>query len=160
MSYSIDKIRNIVLLGHGSSGKTSLAESMLFITGAIDRQGKVVDGNTVCDYDAEEIKRKISISATIAPIEYKGYKINVIDTPGFFDFAGEVSCALAAADFGVIVCSAKDGITVGAERAYKKLKSAGIPFMFYISKCDEDNSDCMGVIDSIKAKYGLSLIHI
>jgi len=157
MSYSIDKIRNIVLIGHQGGGKTSLVESMLYITGAIDRQGKVNDGNTVCDYDAEEIKRKISISSSVAPIEYDGLKINVIDTPGYFDFAGEVMSALQAADFGIIVVSAKDGLTVGAERAWKRLKGAGVPFMFYISKVDEDNSDCHAVINQIRQKYGTSV---
>ena len=98
MSYETKNIRNICLLGHGNSGKTSLAESMLFTTGAIDRQGKVSDGNTVCDYDAEEIKRQVTISAAIAPISFGGKKINVIDCPGFQDFAGEVAAALRAVE--------------------------------------------------------------
>lgn len=157
MGIAIDKIRNVVLIGHGGSGKTSLAESMLFVTGAIDRQGKVTDGNTVCDYDQEEIKRKISISSALAPVEFDGYKINIIDTPGYFDFAGEVISALEAADFGIIVCSAKDGLSVGAERAYKRLKNAGIPFMFYVSKIDEDNSNAMAVVSQIKEKYGTAV---
>lgn len=96
-------IRNICLLGHGGSGKTSLVESMLYITGATDRLGKTVDGNTVCDYDPEEIKRQISISMSIAPVTYKGVKINVIDTPGNFDFAGEVQSGIRASEVGVIV---------------------------------------------------------
>ena len=106
MSTAIDKIRNVILIGHGGSGKTTLAESLLYVTGALDRQGKVNDGNTVSDYDAEEIKRKISISLSMCPIEYDGCRINIIDTPGYFDFAGEVMSALAVADFGIIVCSA------------------------------------------------------
>ena len=86
-------IRNIALLGHGNSGKTSLAESMLFVTGAIDRLGKVSDGNTVCDYDAEEIKRQITIASSLAPVSFGGGKVNVLDCPGYFDFVGEVLCS-------------------------------------------------------------------
>jgi elongation factor G len=105
-----DKIRNICLLGHGGTGKTSLTESILFLTGATDRLGRVTDGNTVCDYDSEEIKRMISISASTAYAQYKGYKINIIDTPGYFDFAGEVKQATSVADAGIIVCTAKGGM--------------------------------------------------
>lgn len=94
MSYETKNIRNVCLLGHGGSGKTTLAESMLYMTGAIDRQGKTADGNTVCDYDPEEIKRQITISTSIAPVNFGGCKINVLDCPGFFDFAGDVMCAL------------------------------------------------------------------
>ena len=119
MSYSTDKIRNVCLLGHGGNGKTSLAESMLFLTGAIDRLGKTPDGNTTCDYDQEEVKRQISISMACAPLTYRDHKLNVLDTPGNFDFAGEVCSALYAADTGVMVCSAKDGISVGLEKAWK-----------------------------------------
>ena len=135
MSYETKNIRNICLLGHGNSGKTSLAESMLFTTGAIDRQGKVSDGNTVCDYDAEEIKRQITISASVAPVEFGGCKINVLDCPGYFDFVGEALAAIRAVEAGVILCSAKDGISVGAERSWKYLKAANVPAAFCISKC-------------------------
>ena len=98
MSYSVQNIRNVCLLGHSGSGKTALAESLLLMTGAIDRMGRAADGNTVCDYDQEEIKRQISLSTAIAPLEYKGCRINLLDTPGAFDFAGEVMEALRAAD--------------------------------------------------------------
>ena len=147
-------IRNICLMGHGNSGKTSLAESMLFVTGALDRQGKVSDGNTVCDYDAEEIKRQISIAASVAPVNFAGCKINVLDCPGFFDFVGEVLCAIRAAEAGMILVSAKDGISVGAERSWKYLKSANLPVMFCISKCDEEHGDYFAVLDALKEKYG------
>jgi len=147
-------IRNICLLGHGNSGKTSLAESMLFTTGALDRQGKVSDGNTVCDYDPEEIKRQISISTSVAPVSFNGCKVNVLDCPGFFDFVGDVLCALRAVEAGVIVCSAKDGITVGVERSWKYLKTANLPVMFCISKCDEEHGDYFAALDALKAKYG------
>ncbi len=147
-------IRNICLLGHGNSGKTSLAESMLFVTGAADRQGKVSDGNTVCDYDPEEIKRQITISTSVAPVNYGGCKINVLDCPGYFDFVGEVLCAIRAVEAGVILCSAKDGISVGAERSWKYLKAAGIPAIFCISKCDEEHGDYFAVLDALREKYG------
>lgn len=147
-------IRNICLMGHGNSGKTSLAESMLFTTGALDRQGKVSDGNTVCDYDPEEIKRQISISTSVAPVSFNGCKVNVLDCPGFFDFVGDVLCALRAVEAGVIVCSAKEGITVGVERSWKYLKTANLPVMFCISKCDEEHGDYFAALDALKAKYG------
>ena len=107
MSYETKNIRNVCLLGHGGSGKTTLAESMLYLTGAIDRQGKTADGNTVCDYDPEEIKRKITISTSIAPVNFGGCKINILDCPGFFDFAGDARCALRAAEAGMIFCTAE-----------------------------------------------------
>ncbi len=154
MSYETKNIRNICLLGHGNSGKTSLAESMLFTTGAIDRQGKVSDGNTVCDYDAEEIKRQITISASVAPVEFGGCKINVLDCPGYFDFVGEALAAIRAVEAGIILCSAKDGISVGAERSWKYLKAANVPAAFCISKCDEEHGDYYTVLDALKAKYG------
>jgi elongation factor G len=154
MSYATKNIRNICLLGHGGSGKTSLTESMLYLTGAVDRLGSTTAGTTVCDYDPEEIKRQISISTAVAPVEFGGYKINVLDCPGFFDFAGDVMCATRAADAGVIFCSAKDGLSVGAERSWKYLKQANLPCMFYISKIDEEHGDFMGVLSAIKEKYG------
>ena len=154
MSYSTDKIRNVALLGHGNSGKTTLAESMLFVTGAIDRQGKVPDGNTVCDYDAEEIKRQITISTAIAPVEFGGCKINVLDCPGYFDFVGEVACAIRAVEAGIILITAKDGISVGAERTWKTLKAANLPTMFCVSKIDEEHGDFDSVLSALQEKYG------
>ena len=154
MSYETKNIRNICFIGHGNSGKTSLAESMLFSTGAIDRMGKVTDGNTVCDYDAEEIKRQITISTSVAPVNFGGCKINVLDCPGYFDFAGEVLAATRVVEAGIIFCSAKDGITVGAERSWKYLKAAGVPAIFYISKLDEEHGDFDAVLSALKEKYG------
>ena len=144
-------------MGHGNSGKTSLAESMLFTTGAIDRMGKVTDGNTVCDYDAEEIKRQITIATSVAPVNFGGCKINVLDCPGYFDFVGDVLAAIRVVEAGIIFCSAKDGITVGAERSWKYLKAAGVPAMFYISKLDEEHGDYYGVLAALKEKYGASI---
>ena len=154
MRYSVQNIRNVCLLGHGGSGKTALAESLLYMTGAIDRMGKASDGNTVCDYDPEEIKRKISISLSVAPVEFKGCKINVLDTPGSFDFSGEVMEALRAADAAIIVCSAKDGISVGLEKAWKYCEERNMPRFIYISKTDEENSDYNATFDALRARYG------
>ncbi len=150
-------LRNVCLMGHSSSGKTTLAENMLYTTGAIDRQGRTPDGNTVCDYDPEEIKRQISISAAIAPINYGGCKINILDCPGFFDFAGETMGATRAAEAGIIFCSAKDGIAVGAERAWKRLKKINMPTLFYISKTDEEHGDFASVLSALQEKYGSSV---
>ena len=154
MSNATKDLRNVCLLGHGSTGKTTLAESMLYVTGAVDRQGKVTDGNTVCDYDAEEIKRQFTISSALAPISFGGKKINVLDCPGFFDFAGEVDAALRATECGIIFVTAKDGISVGAERSWKLLKEANKPVMFYVSKCDEEHGDYDAVLAALKEKYG------
>ena len=154
MSYSVQNIRNVCLLGHSGSGKTALTESLLYMTGAIDRMGKAADGNTVCDYDPEEIKRQISISTSVAPLEYKGCKINVLDTPGAFDFAGEVMEALTVADAAIIVCSAKDGISVGLEKAWKYCEERDMPRFIYISKTDEENSDYNATFDALRERFG------
>jgi elongation factor G len=154
MSYSVQNIRNVCLLGHSGNGKTALAESLLYMTGAIERMGKVADGNTVCDYDPEEIKRQISISGAVAPLEYKGCKINILDTPGAFDFAGEAMAALRAADAAIIVCSAKDGISVGLEKAWKYCEERNMPRFIYISKTDEDNSDYNATFDALRERFG------
>ena len=157
MSYELNKIRNIALLGHGGNGKTSLAESMLSIAGMTDRLGRVTDGNTVSDFDAEEIRRQISISAATMYAKWQNHKINIIDTPGFFDFAGEVRQALRVADIGVICVSAKDGLNVGAEKSWKYLNDADKPRAIYISKIDEDHSDFDGTFDQLREKFGTSV---
>ncbi|MEI3305331.1 MAG: elongation factor G [Dysosmobacter sp.] len=160
MSYSVQNIRNVCLLGHSGSGKTALAESLLYMTGAIDRMGRSADGNTVCDYDPEETKRQISISTAVAPLEYKGCRINVLDTPGAFDFSGEVMEALRAADAAVIVCSAKDGISVGLEKAWKYCEERNMPRFVYISKTDEDNSDYNATFDALRERFGKKIAPI
>ncbi len=149
-----NSIRNICLLGHCGSGKTALAESLLYMTGAIDRIGKNADGNTVCDFDPEEIRRNVSISTAVAPIVYKNTKINILDTPGSFDFSGAVMEALRAADAAIIVCSAKDGLTVGLEKAWKYCEERNMPRFIYISKVDEDNSDYNATFNALREKFG------
>jgi len=155
MAYPMEKIRNVCLLGHGGEGKTSLVESLLYRTGGIDRLGKVAEGNTVSDHDPEEIKRQISIQASLAPVEYEDYILNFIDTPGYFDFEGEVAQALRVADCGVIVVSAKNGASVGTEKAWKRLSKQGLPHFFYISKIDEENADYEKAFQSLRDAYGL-----
>ena len=157
MSYATKDIRNIALLGHGGNGKTSLAESILFLTGATDRLGSSAAGNSVSDYDPEEIRRQISISASTMYTEYQKTKINVIDTPGYFDFAGEVAQALRVADIGIICVSAKDGLNVGAEKAWKALSDANLPRAIYISKVDEEHADFYKAFDQLREKFGPSL---
>jgi len=152
--YTVNAIRNICLLGHSGSGKTALAESLLYMTGAIDRMGKNADGNTVCDYDPEEIRRNISISTSVVPLEYNNTKINVLDTPGAFDFSGAVMEALRAADAAILVISAKDGITVGFEKAWKYCEERDMPRFIYISKVDEENSDYNATFEALREKYG------
>ena len=152
--YSVNAIRNICLLGHSGSGKTALEESLLYMTAAIDRMGKNADGNTVSDYDPEEIRRNISISTAVIPLEYHNCKINLLDTPGGFDFSGAVMESLRAADAAIIVCSAKDGITVGFEKAWKYCEERNMPRFVYISKGDEDNSDYNATFNALREKYG------
>ena len=157
MSYSAHSIRNICLLGHGGNGKTTLVESFLHMTGVIARMGKTTDGSTVCDYDPEEIKRQISISAAVAPIEYNGCKVNVLDAPGNFDFAGEVAECLSVADAGVLVCAAKGGMSVGTERAWRLLDERRLPRIVYISKMHEDNIDFNSAFETLREYFGKSV---
>ena len=152
--YTVNSIRNICLLGHSGSGKSALAESLLYMTGAIVRMGKNADGNTVSDFDPEETRRNISISTSVIPLEYKNIKINVLDTPGAFDFSGAVMEALRAADAAILVLSAKDGITVGFEKAWKYCEERNMPRFIYISKVDEDNSDYNATFEALREKYG------
>ena len=152
--FTANSIRNICLLGHSGSGKTALAESLLYMTGVIDRMGKNADGNTVCDFDPEEIRRNISISTAVVPLEYHNTKINLLDAPGGFDFSGAVMEALRAADAAILVCSAKDGITVGFEKAWKYCEERNMPRFIYISKVDEDHSDYNATFNALREKYG------
>ncbi len=155
--YNIKNIRNISLLGHGGSGKTSVAEAMLYVGKSSSRLGKVSEGNTVCDFEGEEIKRGISISAAVAPLEWNNHKINIIDNPGFFDFEGEVRQSLSVSDGAVIVVSGKSGVTVGVEKSFKLAKEKNLPVVFYISKLDSENSHYYRVLDSLREKFGVNV---
>ena len=157
-NYSADKIRNIALFGHVGSGKTTLAEAILFYTKAINRQGRINDGNTTLDYDPEEIKRQMSVGLSVACCEYKGSKINIIDTPGDFDFLGEEMSGIRIADSGVIMISAKGGTSVGSEKAIRLLNGKKVPFLFFMNRMDEPNADFDAVAERMMERYGSSVI--
>ena len=159
-NYPVNKIRNVCLMGHGGDGKTSLVESLLNIAGVTDRVGKIADGNTVCDFDPEEIKRKFSISTAVAPVEWNGCKINLLDTPGFFDFESEVQCALRVAESALIVATGKSGPGVGTEKAWAHCEEHAMPRMFYISKIDEENSDYYNSLHKLQKQFGVSVAPI
>ena len=152
--YQTEQIRNIALAGHGGSGKTTFAEALLFKAGATDRFGKIPDGNTVCDYDAEEIKRKSSVLSAVAPYEWKDCKVNLIDTPGAFDFEAGVIEGIAACDTVVIELSGKSGVTVGAQRSWDYAKAQGKSVMFFISKLDRESANFMKVYNELRDLYG------
>ena len=157
-NYSADKIRNIALFGHVGTGKSTLAEAILYSTKAIDRFGKITDGNTTMDFDPEEIKRGMSVSTAVACCEYKGSKINIIDTPGDFDFLGEEMSGVRIADSGVIVISAKGGSSVGSEKAIRLLSGKNVPFLFFVNRMDEPNADFEAVAERMMNRYGNSVI--
>ena len=153
-------IRNVVLLGHSGGGQTSLAESMLYISRITDRLGNIQDGNTICDYDPEEIKRGYSVSAAMAPMLWNGTKINILDTPGFFDFEGEARQCVRAADAAIIVVDGKAGIEVGTEIGWNLASSAGIPKAFFINRFDDGEARFYKVFGAIREKYGLTVCPI
>ena len=155
--YNTKQIRNIALAGHGGSGKTSLAEAMLYVSGGTDRLGNVPDGNTVCDYDTEEQARKFSLSASVAHVFWKDVKINVIDTPGYLDFEGEVAQGARVADSLVICVDGKAGMEVGTELAWDQAEKAGIPKAFFINKCDNYDAHFGGTFTQLREKFGKSL---
>ena len=155
--YNTKQIRNIALAGHGGSGKTSLAEAMLYVSGGTDRLGNVPDGNTVCDYDAEEQARKFSLSAAVAHVFWKDVKINVIDTPGYLDFEGEVAQGARVADSVVICVDGKAGMEVGTELAWEHAEKAGVPKAFFINKCDNYDAHFGGTFNQLREKFGKSL---
>lgn len=157
-SYGTDKLRNLVLVGHGGCGKTTLAEAMLYTAKATDRFGKVDEGASVMDHDPEEIKRKISINTSVAPCEYKGCKINLVDTPGFFDFVGEVKSGIRVADLGVIIVCAVGGVEVGTEKSWSYLDEKDLPRAVFINKMDRENANFEKVCSSLREKFGHRVI--
>ena len=152
--YRTDEIRNVVLLGHGGSGKTSLAEAMAYVSGATSRMGKIADGNTISDFDKEEQKREFSISTSLIPIEWEKAKINILDTPGYFDFVGEVEEAVSAADAAVIVVSGKAGVEVGTEKAWELCDKYKLPRMVYVTEMDVDDASFRQVVQDLTERYG------
>lgn len=156
--YSSDKIRNVVLLGHGGCGKTTFLEAALLATKVINRLGKVEDGNTVSDYDKMEIEKKYSINTTMVPVEYNGYKYNFLDTPGFFDFVGEVDSAMSTVSAAIIMVDASEGIQVGTEKAWELCSETDTPKFMVLTKIDKDNVDCDKLIEQLREKFGNSVV--
>lgn len=157
-AYKTDKIRNIVLLSHGGAGKTSLAEALLFNSGAINRLGKVDDGSTTSDYDPEEVRRKISLSTSVVPVEWQGHKINVLDAPGYADFIGEQLSAVRVADTALIVVCCASGVEVGTEQVWNMAESAGLPRLVLVNKVDRENADFGRTLDQIRATFGTKCV--
>ena len=147
--YTTDKIRNVALLGHGGCGKTSLVEAMAYLAGITSRMGKVADGNTISDYGKEEQKRQISITTSVVPVEWEGVKINLLDTPGFFDFVGEVEEAVSAADAAIIVISGKAGVEVGAEKSWELCEIFKLPRFVFVTDMDIDNASFRQVVEDM-----------
>ncbi len=158
--FSTKSIRNICLLGHGGAGKTSLAEALLYITKSTDRVGTISDGNTVCDYDPEEVKRGFSLSSAMAPAIWRDCKINILDTPGYFDFEGEVRQCVRVADSAIIVVDGKAGMEVGTELAWDYATEAGIPKAFFINRFDDGEARFYKVFTALREKYGNKLCPI
>jgi len=156
--YAAHEVKNICLLGHSGSGKTAVVESMLYFTKVTDRMGKTIDGTSVLDYDAEEVKRGLSVFTSLAPIEWKDHKINFIDTPGYFDYAQEMAAGLAVADNALIVVDGKDGVQTGTLRAFKQISSRKLPTIFFINKLDEENTSFDKVYTQLRDTFGKSVI--
>lgn len=156
--YKTENLRNVCLLGHASAGKTTIAEAMLFNTGVLDRFGKVDDGTTTLDFDPEEIKRQISISAAVAPCDWKDIRINAIDTPGYFDFVGEVVASLKVCDGAVIPVDSVSGVEVGAEKAWDLVNDKGMPSLFFINKMDRENANFSKVFEQLREVFGNKLV--
>ena len=155
--YQAKNILNLAVAGHGGAGKTSLAEAMLYLAGVSDRRGKVGDGNTVCDYDPEEIRRKASISAAVAPLEWKNKKINLLDAPGLFDFEGGMCEAMRAADTVLVVVSGKDGVAVGTEKAFAAAEKAGHAKIFFVNGLCDESARFYRVFEDLKSQFGPSV---
>lgn len=158
--YSAENIRNIAVVGHGSEGKTTLVESMLFASGAIDRQGRVEDGSTVTDFDGEETRRGISISAAVAPVEWKGKKLNFVDVPGYFDFIGEMMGPMRVCEGAAIVIGSVSGLTVGAEKAWDNSRKFGVSKCFVINQMDREHADFQKVLTALRDKFGGEVVPI
>lgn len=152
--YTTDKIRNVVLLGHGGAGKTTLVEAMAYLSGLTSRMGKIDDGNTISDYDKEEVKRSFSINTSIVPIPWEDAKINILDTPGYFDFVGEVEEAVSVADAAIIVVSGKNGIEVGTKKAWEICEKYKLPRMVFVTDMDIDNASYRQVVEDLQELYG------
>ncbi len=150
----MENIRNIAVMGHGKCGKTTLTEAMLFNAGETKRLGTIADGTTIADYDSEEIRRKFSINTAVAPVNWKGMKYNIIDTPGYFDFAGDVKAGVRAADSALVVLSGRSGVSVGTEQVFKYAKTKDIPIMFFVNKIDDNRASYEKTLEEMKEVFG------
>ena len=158
--YGTEFLRNVALVGHGGAGKTSLAEAMLFVSKGINRLGKVDDGTTVMDFDPEETRRQISINTALAPAEWKNHKINILDTPGYFDFVGDVIAALTVADSALVVVCASSGVEVGTEKNWDTLEQIGIPRTVFVNKMDRENANFSRVVEELRSHFGPKLVPV
>ena len=156
-AYATDTIRNVGLYSHVGAGKTSLAEAMLFATGAINRLGSVDNGSTVSDYDPDEVKRQISLNLSLVPVEWNEAKINVLDTPGYADFSGEVASALHVSDGAVLVVDVASGVQVGTEESWERITAHDLPRLIFVNRMDRENADYFSTVDSLREFFGNSV---
>ncbi len=156
-NYKMEDIRNVAVMGHGKCGKSTVIEAMLFNSGAITRMGKNLDGTLVSDFDTEETKRQMSISTALAPIEWKNMKLNMLDTPGYFDFAGEVKEGVRASDSALIILSGRSGVSVGTEQSFKYATQKGVPIVFFVNKIDGDRANYQSTLEEMKEKFGKAI---
>ena len=156
-SYPTENVRNIVLVGHGGAGKTSVAEAILFQSGATTRLGKITEGNTVCDFDEEEIKRQISVSTALAPVEWQEHKVNVLDAPGYADFIGELRAAMRVADLAVFVVSGVEGLEVQTHVAWRYADELSLPRLVLVNKLDRENSSFRRTLEQLREAFGMGI---
>ncbi|MGH2547907.1 MAG: GTP-binding protein, partial [Thermomicrobiales bacterium] len=155
--YPADRIRNVGLFGHGGSGKTSLAEALLFDTKAVNRLGSVEEGNTVCDFDPDETKRHISVSLAVAPVEWRDTKVNVVDCPGYADFRGDVVSTMRVVDGAIIVVDASAGVEVGTEQVWRLAEQNGLPRIVFVNRMDRENADFTDALTSLRNSFGKAI---
>src|SRR3990172_5023739 len=152
--YPAEKIRNVALIGHGSTGKTSLSEALIFVSGGANRLGKIEDGTTVSDWDPDEQRRGSSVNLSILPVEWEGHKVNVLDTPGYADFMGEVKCGLRAVELALIVVDAASGVELGSEFAWRFAEELELPRAVFVNRMDRDNADFASALTQMQNLWG------
>ena len=156
--YNSESIRNVALISHGGAGKTSLTEAMLYTSGAINRLGKIESGNTTTDYDPDEIRKQVTINVGLAPLEWQGVKINLLDTPGYFDFIGDVLGALRVADSAILMVCAVSGVEVGTEKVWSYANDFGLPRIAFINKLDRENANFEAAVAQMEKFFGQGIV--